>query len=416
MPRPARILLTSTGTRGDVQPILALALSLQALGQTCVLCVRPDFKAWIESYGFMCFSVGPSLKQLARRNARPTSHRPTWREGREIARHTHAEQRRVLERAACGCDLMLVAGPRQTAARSIAEAMKIPYIFVAYSPVTLSGASHPPPRFRPGARSQTLPCWLNRVLWRAHDWIWNALFRRPLNEHRVGIGLAAVADVSSHVATDQPWVAADAVLGPVVAPTKGRVTQTGAWLLPDATPLPESLEQFLGRCSDPPIYFGFGSTSVVRDAARIVVAAARSLRRRAILLRGWTELVRPDDQSDCILIDDVNYERLFPRLAAVVHHGGAGTTNAVARAGKPQLIIPHVDDQFYWAHRVRCLGIGTALPDLRSLSANNVAAALRTCLTPAMTARAAALASRIDLHGAQRAAEQLVQRLARASA
>jgi vancomycin aglycone glucosyltransferase len=242
------------------------------------------------------------------------------------------------------------------------------------------------------------------------------LFRRPLNEHRVGIGLAPVADVSSHVATDQPWVAADAVLGPVGAPTKGRVTQTGAWLLPDATPLPESLEQFLGRCSDPPIYFGFGSTSVVRDAARIVVAAARSLRRRAILLRGWTELVRPDDQSDCILIDDVNYERLFPRLAAVVHHGGAGTTNAVARAGKPQLIIPHVDDQFYWAHRVRCLGIGTALPDLRSLSANNVAAALRTCLTPAMTARAAALASRIDLHGAQRAAEQLVQRLARASA
>src|SRR5581483_814957 len=240
MHRPARILLASTGTRGDVQPILALALSLRELGQRCVLCVRPDFKAWIESYGFMCFSVGPSLKGLAHRNAQPTAHRPSWKDGLEIARHTHSEQRRALERAAWGCDLMLVAGPRQTAARSIAESMRIPYIFAAYSPAALSGPSHPPPRLRAGPRSQALPSWANRVLWKCHDWVRNALFLRPLNEHRAALGLNPVTNVSSHVATDHPWIAADATLG-AMGPTKaGAVVQTGAWLLPDSTPLPES--------------------------------------------------------------------------------------------------------------------------------------------------------------------------------
>jgi len=416
MPKPARILLSSTGTRGDVQPLLALALALQDRGQRCVFCVRPDFKAWVESYGFTCFSVGPGLRALARRNAKPTAYKPTWREGREIARYTHTEQRRVLERAAFGCDLMLIAGPRQTAARSIAEAMRIPYIFAAYSPVSVSGPSYPPPRFRPGARSQALPAWMNRVLWRCHDWIWNALFRRPLNEHRIALGLAPVADVSSHVATDHPWIAADSVLGPAASTAPDRVTQTGAWLLTDTTPLPGFLEQFLDSSSDPPVYFGFGSTTVRSDVARIMVEAARILGRRAILLRGWTDLAQPDGQSDCILIDDINYERLFPRVAVIVHHGGAGTTNAAARAGRPQLVIPHVDDQFYWAHRVHRLGIGTSLRSLEHLSAQNVAAALRFCLAPEVTRRAVALAGRIELQGAKLAAERLIQRLSVAHA
>jgi len=288
---------------------------------------------------------------------------------------------------------------------------------------------------------------MNRVLWRCHDWIWNVLFRRPLNEHRVALGLAPVTDVSSHVATDQPWVAADAVLGPAAPTKKGGVTQTGAWLLPDTTPLPGLLEQFLDRGGDPPLYFGFGSTTVEPGTARVMVAAARSLGRRAVLLRGWTGLAYPDnraaterrpsgqrgnpqrgparespagasegipsgdDQSDCILIDAVNYERLFPRIAVIVHHGGAGTTNAAARAGRPQLIIPHIDDQFYWAHRVRRLGVGTSLRSPAHLSVKNVVAALRICLAPEVTARAASLSGRIELQGAHLAAERLIQRL-----
>jgi vancomycin aglycone glucosyltransferase len=120
---------------------------------------------------------------------------------------------------------------------------------------------------------------------------------------------------------------------------------------------------------------------------------------RSILSQGWAGLTPGDNANDFISIDDVDHEKLFPRVAAIVHHGGAGTTTTAARTGRAQVIIPHNYDQFYWAHRVQGLGVGVLDPLRDDLTVDALAQALRETLQPEVTTRAEELASRIELHG-----------------
>ncbi len=139
------------------------------------------------------------------------------------------------------------------------------------------------------------------------------------------------------------------------------------------------------------------------------IEAARTLGRRAIILQGWAKLSAIDAQDDCISIGDVNHAKLFPRVAAIVHHGGAGTTTAAARAGKPQVVVPFLYDQYYWSHGVQHLGIGASGPTAKKLTAAALVHALRECLKPEKVATALAIAGRIQLRGARGAAERLVE-------
>ena len=150
------------------------------------------------------------------------------------------------------------------------------------------------------------------------------------------------------------------------------MVQTGAWILPDDRPLPADLVAFLDAGA-PPVYVGFGSVRAPEDAARVAIEAIRAQGRRAVL---GPRLGRPgpiDDRDDCFVVGEVNQQALFPRVAAVVHHGGAGTTTTAARAGAPQVVVPQIADQPYWAGRVADLGIGAAhdgpTPTVESLSA-----------------------------------------------
>ena len=137
--------------------------------------------------------------------------------------------------------------------------------------------------------------------------------------------------------------------------------------------------------------------------------AARALELRSILSQGWAGLTpgELDPASDCLSIGEANHGKLFPRVAAVVHHGGAGTTSTAARAGAPQVIIPHNYDQFYWAHRVAQLGVGASGPLRDDITVDNLAEALREALRPEVRTRAHELAGRMELHGARIAAERL---------
>lgn len=144
--------------------------------------------------------------------------------------------------------------------------------------------------------------------------------------------------------------------------TPGReIFQTGAWVLADSTPLPADVEAFLER-GEPPIFVGFGSMPAAGDSAHRPIAAARATGCRIIVSRGWADLELIDDAPDCMAVGDVSHDVLFPRVAAVVHHGGAGTTAAAARAGVPQVITPMFGDQFYWAGRIADLGAGATTP------------------------------------------------------
>jgi len=305
-----KVLISSLGARGDVQPVLALAMALKALGHTARLCVAPNFKSWVESYGVECVPLGPDLKQMTALGPKGAA--------KKMVPQSVREQFQVLGEAAKGCDAV-VSATLQAAARSIAEVRKLPYVSVTFAPITVPSPDHPPPFIRP----QTLPRLVNRVLWRFAERSWSRTFRPFVNEERAKLGLAPVENMMRHVATDEPWVAADPVLAP---------GGTGAWFLPDPTPLPDALEQFLNE-GDAPIYFGFGSRSAGQETGPLFLEAARALDRRAIILGGGANLTVASPGKDCVVVGDVNHEQLLPRAAAIVHHGGAGTTHAAARAG-----------------------------------------------------------------------------------
>jgi vancomycin aglycone glucosyltransferase len=401
-----KVLLSSIGSRGDVQPILALALELKSLGHEARLCVAPNFQGWVESLGIPCVSIGPDLRKLTASAPPGKIPKPKPGQLRQFAAHAVQSQFPVVMGAAHGCDLIVAAGTLQFAAHSVAEALRIPYMFAGYCPAIFPSPGHPPPKMG-SHHSQSLLGIVNRFLWRQEQRHWDELFLQALNDERAKLGLAPVERMLRHVFTDDPWLAADATIAPCPASTPGlQVTQTGAWLLSNPTPLPDHLESFLAS-GEPPVYFGFGSMRAGEHTSRMLIEAARAIGMRSIISQGWGNLAPIDAGTDCISIGDVDHEKLLPRVAVIVHHGGAGTTTAAARAGRPQVVVPHLYDQFYWAHRVKKLGIGIATPSHEHVTSGSLADTLRKCLHSAIGDRAHAVSRRIESSGARHAAQQL---------
>jgi vancomycin aglycone glucosyltransferase len=241
--------------------------------------------------------------------------------------------------------------------------------------------------------------------WRNAAEAWNERALGRINQNRGRLGLDPIYDVLDYVLTDHTWLAADAVLAPVPTTPGREIFQTGAWVLADCTPLPADLEAFL-KSGEPPIFVGFGSMPVIGDAVRRLIGAVRAADHRIIVSRGWTDLDLIDDAPDCIAVGDVSYGVLFPRVAAVVHHGGAGTTAAAARAGVPQIITPIFTDQFYWARRIVDLGVGSTTPHT-AMTARSLSSALREVLDQAVVIRARTLAEQVGWDGAEIAARRL---------
>lgn len=398
-----RILLSTIGSRGDVQPLVALGLELKALGQDVHLCVPPDFRDWIEGLGMTVTPIGPELRSTGKTD--PMAARPTPEQVRQMMEGTVAAQFETITTAAQDCDLIVGATALQIAAPSIAERMGIPYFFAAYCPAVLPSSHHAPPVFPMlGDKPVTMTDYSG--LWEKDTVRWNAQWRDILNSHREKLGLDPVSDVRRHILTGRPWLLSDPTLGPWPEPADESVFQTGAWILPDERPLSPELEAFL-EAGEPPIYFGFGSISAPENIGRMMIESAHLLGRRAILSRGWADLSLVDDEPDCIAIGEVNHQVLFPRVAAVVHHGGAGITHAAARGGVPQVVIPQHYDQHYWAGRVRQLGIGVAhAPGVPTT--DSLINALQQALQPEVFGRARSLPAEMRSDGAQVAARQLI--------
>jgi vancomycin aglycone glucosyltransferase len=404
-----RVLLSTYGSRGDVEPMAALAVQLRAHGAEALVCAPPDeeFARLLSSYEVPLIPVGEAVRPLVTDTAVPSVADPAERTAAILA-----EQYAAITAAAAGCDAILATGmfPVAAAARSAADKLGLRYHYVSLQPTFLPSAQHPPPG-RPG---HPLPSGLtdNAALW-AHDATsMNALFRDTINRHRATVGLTPVDNVRDHVFTARPWLATDPTLS-LWGPTDLDVVQCGSWFLPAARPLPADLETFLDA-GTPPVYIGFGSIPLrpAAIAARVAVGAARAQGRRAVLSSGWAGLAAFDDRDDYIAVGEVDHRALFGRVAAVVHHGGAGTTAAAAFAGAPQVIAPQIADQPYWARRVADLGIGAA-HERPALTIRSLSAALGTALGGAMRARAVAIADTIRADGAATAAKLLLDAVGR---
>jgi vancomycin aglycone glucosyltransferase len=375
-----RVLLSTYGSRGDVEPMVGLAVQLRALGAEVRVCAPPD-----DEFAELLARVGVPLVPFGqpwRSWERPSTPEERTRRVAEFI----AAQYDTVAVAAEECDVLLATAMSHFVAQSAAERAAVPHHYVIFGPSVLDD---------PDAQS------------------WNALFGPPINAHRWSIDLPPVDDVREFMFTRHPWVAADPTLSRWQVPADLDVVQTAAWILPDERPLPAELVAFLDA-GERPVYVGFGSMRIVpEDIAQVAIEASRAQGRRALVGHGWADLALIDDRDDCFAVGEVNQQALFGRVAAVVHHGGAGTTTTAARAGAPQVVVPQAGgDQPFWAGRVAELGIGAA-HDGPTPTTESLSDALRTALTPETRARATGVAGTIRTDGAAVAARLLLETVGR---
>jgi len=399
-----RVLLSTYGSRGDLQPMLGLALELQALGAGVTLSAPPDreFRDLAAAFGIPFAPAFLSVREWVANATRSGSKLP------KLAGEMVAAQYEALAAAATGCDAIVATGlfPSTAAAKSVSETFGLAYAHVSFCPLLLPSAAQPPFEYPGWPHPPEMTD--NEALWDRNIEVMKALFGEAVNGHRRTIGLPSVNNIRDHVFTARPLLACDPVLGPWSSDQCDAV-QTGVWFLPDARPLPDDLVAFLDA-GTPPVYVGFGSMAMdaSRDVAHVTIEAIRATGRRAVLFGGWAGLSLDDLGDDCFIVGEVNQLALFARVAAVVHHGGAGTTATAARAAAPQLIVPQVVDQPYWAARVADLGIGAA-HDGATPTARSFPAALDIALAENTRDRAAAIAGRIRTDGAETAAKLLLE-------
>ena len=212
--------------------------------------------------------------------------RPDWTPSEDdLRRHLDglvAAQFDTVAAAADGCDLLVATGfpPVAAGARSVAERLGVPYVYVSYQPSILPSPHHLPPTYAGQFPSGVID---NRVLWRMDGKQMNTLFGATLNGHRASLGLPPVDDIRDYALTERPWLAADPTLAPWPERSGLDVVQTGAWLLADERPLPADVAAFLDA-GPAPVYVGFGSMPMraAHDLSRSVAEAVRAQGHRAL--------------------------------------------------------------------------------------------------------------------------------------
>jgi vancomycin aglycone glucosyltransferase len=398
-----RILITTYGSRGDVQPMVALATALRDQGADVRFCAPadPEFVELLARYRLPLIPAFSSVRDWVARAKALGLRLP------ELSKLMIAEQYEVLAEAAQGCSLVMATGlfPAKAAAQAVAEKQGLRFVGVHFCPRYLPSPDLPPVEFPgwPHPADETD----NRALWTFNAKAMNGLFEEAVNAHRTAIGLPALENVRDHVFSRRPLLASDPMLGRWQPSDICDGIQVGAFVVDDPRPLPGELAAFLDA-GPPPIYVGFGSMAMqtAPDAARAAITAIRARGGRTVLARGVAGLSAVDDGTDCFVTGEVNQQKLFPRVAAIIHHGGAGTTFTAAQAGTAQLIVPQVADQFYWAARVADLGIGVA-HDGSVPSSASLTAGLDNALERSVIEKARAIAGRLRTDAAIAAARML---------
>lgn len=388
-----RIVLTPFGSRGDVQPLLALGLGLRAHGHEVLFATGPNYQGWIESLGLPFHPVGYDFESWLRQQG-PVVHSQLaslWALGRYAREELPVSFAQMCE-ALRGADLA-VTGIHPTT-RSAAELLGVPCRTLGFTAQILPSRHHPPL----SVPWQGLPGWLNRGLWHAMHSAFNLLFKSALNRERMRRGLPPLSSFLEHARGRDMVIAADPQLASLPPDAPPGAVQTGALRLPVEGALEPELEAFL-QAGEPPVYIGFGSMpdESPQATSRLIAEGVRLAGRRAILCAGWAGLGETGLPEGILAIREAPHALLFPRVAVVVHHGGAGTTAAALHAGVPQVMVPHSADQFFHGHRVRVLGLGAAPIARPRLTAKALGQALRQVLsTPAMAERARALAEQLS--------------------
>lgn len=375
--QPMKIVLATFGSRGDVQPMLALSLALKLMGHDVLLAAPPEKAAWARQLGCPFQPIGSDVTAFIDHMDNAHSFRSAVCFVSFLRNEINA-QFDLFPKIIAGSDL-LIGSSLTFALATLAESMEITYRFIAFAPQMLPSGYHPFPAFK----HQRLPKWHNHMTWRFAGLLDRFNITRLINNHRRQLGLSLIQDAWRHIMGRHVIVASDRAISKVPPDiVEPAFTQTGYMHLnqPDQQ-LPE-LDAFL-EAGPPPVYAGFGSMPL-RDQIRnvpLIVEAARLSGQRAVIGKFWDEPSEFSTSDDIFFIKKYPHLKLFPKMAAVIHHGGAGTTATTAVSGVPQIIVPHLLDQYYWGNQIYQSKLGPRPIRRSKLTSNRLAAAIRQCLS-----------------------------------
>ncbi|WP_404364529.1 glycosyltransferase [Corallococcus coralloides] len=407
-----RVLISTYGTRGDVQPFVALAKALKARGHVVALCTPTGFRGMVERHGIPYAHMDNAVLELTEAVLRA----PTRTEQRRLFKGFGAIVRAGMEdewRAARELEPdVLVYHSKALGSHHIAE--KLGAVELLAMPLPLTRTREFPVPMVPGFR---LGAWLNALSYQLLS-LANAVWAGATNDFRVKtLGLAPRSRFADPMkkadgsAVPALYAYSEHLLPrPADWPPEAQVT--GCWFLDEAdlwTP-PAGLQAFL-EAGPPPVYVGFGSMGAAHAASRAatVLKAVALTGERAVLASGWGGLKADALPPSIFMLESAPHDGLFPRMSTVVHHGGAGSTMAGLRAGKPTVICPFLGDQPFWGHIVQRAGVGPQPVPQKSLTAERLAEAIRSARSPAVVARAAAVGERIRAEDGAARAVQLIE-------
>lgn len=413
--------ILATGTRGDIQPFVALAQGFSAAGHEAVLAAPRAFESFVRSYGVEFFPMGSDFTALLESPEGKAALRGNPIKTMQAVRQTVIPMmRRMLDDAWAAAQEAdaIIYHPKALAGVHLAERLRVPCFIGAPVPVVVLTATFPAPAFV----SRDLGGFLNRLTYAAVR-SGTRPFRKMINAWRrevLGLGPRREDEFTQG---GQPVPVLHAFSRHVVPPPADwppEAVVTGYWFARRVQVWhpPEALSAFL-EAGPPPVYVGFGSVAGLdRDeGTRMALEALSQAGVRGILATGSGDgprLLSPD----VLAIPEAPHDWLFPRVAAVVHHGGAGTVAAGLAAGKPTLVCPATTDQPFWGRVVHQLGVGPAPIPRRRLTAERLAAAIQALIADTgMQRRAAALGEAIRAEdGVGRAVEEILRRMATSGA
>ena len=377
-----KILVASVGSRGDVQPYLALGIGLQEAGHEVVMATDSTFRDLVEKAGLAFSEARINPQKALEQDIKQLGNNPV-----QVLRFISVQFLRVAEEhfrdmlaAAEGVDA-IVFSTLAFAGLHVAEALGIPVVATSLQPMVATRAF-------PYSVSPILPEWAplkgiyNKLTYRSTQLFLRLIFK-PTNACRkkiLNLPPLSWKYYQNLDFGDYPFLygySAHVLPKPDDWPDTQHVT--GYWFVKgeaDWRP-PDDLSAFL-EDGEPPIYIGFGSMvdREAEDLTRLVVQALEIAGQRAVLLGGWANLGGGDLPANICKVDNIPHEWLFRRVKAVVHHGGSGTTAAGLRAGKPSVIVPFFSDQPFWGWRVHQLGAGPKPIPRKKLTPERLAQAI----------------------------------------
>ena len=384
-----KVTIFAAGSRGDIQPCVALGKALQQAGYDVRLAVPENFADFIHEHNLGFYPLRGDIQQImasdtGRKFMEKGSLNP-MKSIRAIREMIAPVVMRMIEDAYNACqdgDALICLGVFGAFGQSIAEALRIPIINIEPTPLLPTKAF-------------AAPSWpIQKDLGGLHNYLSGVimlqvvqLWYRPfVREFRRKLGLPSYTATRFYrIFRSTPMLSAysqSIISHPGDWPDSVHIT--GYFFLDnqaDWRPSPE-LTAFL-EAGDPPVYIGFGSMAGrnPEELAQLVSEALAKSGQRGLLLTGWGGL-RADLVPDHVfMVEAAPHSWLFPRMAAVVHHGGAGTTAEGLRAGVPTVVVPFVFDQSFWGARIKALGLGSDPIPLKKLTSDRLANAIRLAVT-----------------------------------